>query len=93
MSEQNRYQIEQNFQRRTGEWGGWTKALSWKNEDTWQDTIHQWIDDMLFWWRDQYTVVSEKPSEDGRSGIIEIQVDLPNRRLAAKIKATLIDAN
>ena len=90
MSEQNRYRIEYNFQRATGVWRGWTEAgRRWEMADTWQNAIHQWVDDMGWWWHDECQVVSETPSEDGRSGIIETQVALPSGVVGANFKATL----
>ena len=90
MSAQNRYQIASNYKDRgTWEWRGWGK--SWlETADTWQDATPKWIDHFLP--GADYTVVSETPSEDSKSGIIEIQFDPPQPFcLGVKIKATLIE--
>ena len=89
MSEQNRYRIERNWKKATGEWRVWEK--SWvEKADTWQDAIQEWID--YDWAAEEYTVVSETPSEDGKSGIIEIQlVPAGIYLVGAKLEATLID--
>ena len=91
MSEQNRYQIERNIKTATGNWVGWLGDVLGETADTWQDAIHKWLDRDV-WTVGEYTVISETPSEDGKSGIIEIQfVDPPTSFWeGAKIKATLI---
>ena len=91
MSEQNRYRIESNYKSRvTEEWIGWDRGWFWKTADTWQDAIQKWIDRICA--AEEYTVVAETPSEDSKSGILEIQFDPQHRFwLGAKAKATLIE--
>ena len=95
MSEQNRYRTTFNYKsRETEEWTGWIEYGARVRADTWQDAIQEWLDSG--WAAADYTVVAETPSEDGRSGIIEIQFDTPQYfRAGAKIgvqfKATLIE--
>ena len=94
MSAQNRYRTTFNYKsRETEEWAGWkNSAYWWETADNWQDAIQEWIDYACGAAPDEYTVVSETPSEGGKSGIIEIQFDPPHRFLeVAKIKATPID--
>ena len=90
MAEQNRYRASLNYKRsETDEWSGWRNTNGWDIADTWQDAIQAWLD---YAWSGEYTVVAETPSEDGRSGIIEIQFDPPRDFYAGlKIKATLIE--
>ena len=94
MSEQNSYRIERNYKKATGEWRGWGKSVV-ATVDTWQEATQWWLGQ--FWAAEEYTVVSENPSEDSRSGIIEIQFDPPRDlgwlgvRLGVKIKATLVE--
>ena len=91
MSEQNRYQITWSY-KSEGAWAGWVDSGLMEKGDTWQDAIQTWIDDS---WgiMVSYEVVSETPAEDGRSGIIEIQLDTPLsvKWVGAKFKATLIE--
>ena len=95
MSAQNRYRASFNYKRSETE--GW---LGWRDShygaeysypaDSWRDAILEWLD--RAWPAGDYTVVAETPSEDGRSGIIEIQHD-PSSVFAGeveKIKATLL---
>ena len=95
MPEQNSYQMSANYKNEQG-WSGWTPVDIWSG-DTWQDAIKTWLLD-IGWWRRpwslgvEYTVVSETPSEDGRSGILVTQFDPTGFNTAAKIKATIIDA-
>ena len=99
MSEQNRYRIAWNYKSSENEeWAGWKNSSPFRKNsvwretaDTWQDAIQRWID--YAWPAGEYTVVSETPSEDGKSGTIEIQfVDQPRDFWeGAKIKATLIE--
>ena len=91
MSEQNRYRIALNRKtRETEEWEGWKNRDYWRETaDNWQDAIQEWLD--IFWTAGRYTVISETPSEDGRSGINEIQFDAPYYYVSAKVKATLIE--
>ena len=85
MPGQNRYNISYDV------WDeGWDEDYDvWKG-NTWQDAIHNWTDG----WMDSYTVLSETPSEDGRSGLLMIQEDKTwraNTFLVWKVKATVID--
>ena len=95
MPAQKRYRIDRNYKRReTGEWTGWagpTALLFGLWADTWQGAIKKWI--ARDWAAEEYTVVSETPSEDDKSGIIEIQLDTPLsvKWVGAKFEATLID--
>ena len=89
MPEQNRYRIERNYKTEQG-WLGWIDSAWMEAADTWQDATQKWLDDMG-WIEVSYKVSAEKPSEGGRSGIIEIQVDPPGFYVGAKIKATLIE--
>ena len=92
MSEQNRYRKSFNYKRsETEEWEGWIDSDWLKPADNWQDAIQDWL--AQAWPEGKYTVVAETPSEDGRSGIIEIQHNpsaiFPGA--AEKIQATLIE--
>ena len=93
MSGQNRYRIERDYKKVTGErrgWKGWIDDDYHETADTWQNAIHQWVDDM--WWRTgEYQVVSETQTEDGRSGIIEITFREAGLWVEVKVKATLIE--
>ena len=84
MSGKNRYQIQCDYQHKTGDWEALEATEPWY-WDTWQDAIHNWL-------TSSYEVLSETPSEDGRSGIIEIQLD-PSVYYykGAKVTATLIE--
>ena len=64
MSEQNRYWIS--YWSQSG--GGWWKTGVWMG-DTWQDAIHNWADS----WMESYEVVSENPSADNMSGIMNVK--------------------
>ena len=95
MSEQNRFRQSINYKRReTEEWSGWRDSYygaeyyGAETADTWQDAIQTWLDR----WH-PYKVVAETPSEDGKSGILEIQFDPLESftLLGLKIKATFID--
>ena len=89
MSEQNRYQIASNYKScETEEWEGWKHSDWWETADNWQDAIRDWL--IMSWAAVEYKVVAETPSEDGQSGITEIQfVDPPRDFWAgAKIQAT-----
>ena len=87
MSEQNRYRMSHEY--KDGGWIDRDDVGVWAG-DTWLGATQEWID--RYWPSEEYTVVSETPSEDGRSGILEIQFDTPPRFwLGVKIKATLID--
>ena len=88
MSEQNSYRIVCDYKRHT-EWSGWIDNHWWSAADTWQDAIQKWLD--RAWPAEDYTVVSETPSGDGRSGIIEIQFAPTGFNAAAKVKATIIE--
>ena len=56
--------------------------------DTWQDAIHNWAEGILT----SYQVVSATPSEDGRSGIMEIKdMEDDSQPIIKLIQATLIE--
>ena len=90
MSEQNRYRIAINYKdRETEEWAGWRDKHFWrKTADNWQDAIQECID---YAGPAEYTVVAETPSEDGKSGIIEIDFGPTDFWAGLKIKATLVE--
>ena len=88
MSKQNRYRIERNYKYKTGGWEGWVEVWS-VSGDTWQDAIRKWVD-YMGWIAGSYQVVSETPSEDGRSGITETQFE-PGFYVGVKFKATVIE--
>ena len=68
MAKQNRYQIS----RSDNECPEWNISSDVWSGDTWQDAIQQWLkNDRIK--ATTYQVASETPSEDGRSGITEIQ--------------------
>ena len=98
MSEQNRYRLDAHYTTNKGAESGWVRSYGSKPGDTWQDAIHEWLDRRWPTGTYAYTVISETPSEDGRSGIIETQFDRPDWRVKrkdwwveVKFKATLID--
>ena len=87
MSEQNNYRIALNYKRReTEEWSGWVESGWWKTADNWQDAIQECLDDIGV--PAEYTVVAETPSEDGKSGIIEIEFDPTDYWVGLKMQAT-----
>ena len=93
MSAQNHYRIDRNYKTSTG-WQKWIEDVVGETADTWQDAIPKWID--RYWSTEEYTVVAETPSEDSRSGIIEIQFDTPQYfwagvKIGVKFKAILIE--
>ena len=90
MSEPNSYQIDRNYKQETGEWQGYTDDGVRRTSDTWKDAIRQWLVDVV-WIDDECLVVSEIPSEDGRSGSIEIQFDTLGLWVGVKVTATIID--
>ena len=54
--------------------------------NTWQDAIKNWL------WDTSYKVISETPSEDGRSGIMEIHQTPPPEVFGwNQVQATFID--
>ena len=92
MAEQNHYQIS--YESPPTEDQCFTVGV--RPGDTWQQAIHNWLAED--WYKDagisyqghgisSYEVVSETPSEDGKSGVMAIWEEL---WLVAKIKATLI---
>ena len=90
MAEQNRYKISYAYQV-----SGWSSIGVWTGE-TWQDAINNWIDDWRKVWDVSYQVISEKPEEDGKSGLMDIIQDLPqesNARflLVRNVRATIIE--
>ena len=100
MSEQNRYRIEHDYKTEKG-WSGWVSwPVAWSG-DTWQSVISKRLKDIEgIVGSSKVTVVSEIPSEDGRSGIIETQLERPGWWVEVnqpdwweevKIKATLIE--
>ena len=86
MSGQNRYRIYRNYKSHGWDGGEWTG-------DTWQDAIRDWLDE--YWisaWGGPYQVMSETPSEDGRSGSMYIQHKLRSGSVPDhQVKATLIE--
>ena len=85
MSEQNRYRLSREYK---NEWWIDDEKYVWMRADSWQNAIHTWLEN----WGISYQLVSETPSEDSKSGIIEIQFDPPRDfLLGVKIKATLIE--
>ena len=93
MSEQNRYRISSNYKTERGsEWTGWLEDghNGWPG-DTWQDATCKKLDDIK-WIVGEYQVVSETPAEDGRSGILEIQLlERAALWVEVKLKATIIE--
>ena len=91
MSARNRYHISGGREEDTG-WSGFMNEGGWWTGDTWQDAIRNMLEqDWEEDWYGSYQVVSETPSADGRSGIIELQVEPPGAVVGAKYKATLIE--
>ena len=89
MSAQNSYRLDSSYKRPTG-WSGWVGGSGLWPGVTWRDAIQKWLDEC--WIEGSYKVVSETPSEDHRSGIIEIQVDSePDFWVGVKIKSTLLE--
>ena len=88
MSEQNNYWIALKHKRREAEeWESWRNSdYWWETADNWQDAIQECLADIAP--AAEYTVVAETPSEDGKSGIIEIQFGPTNVCAGMKIKAT-----
>ena len=85
---QNRYNLSVSYKRE-----GWLDDGVWPG-DTWQDAIQNWVDDWLDIWAISYQVVSQIPSEDGRSGIMTIKDEqLPDSLVVEKVKATIIENN
>ena len=63
MSDQHRYRVTYtNEVMGRWDWETWTGQ-------TWQEAIHNWTSE----WISPHTVLSEIPSEDGRSGVLVIQ--------------------
>ena len=92
MVAQNRYRISRNYKTKQG-WSRaeWIDDDSCRTADTWQEAIQKWVDDVRRL-AGAYQVISETPSEDTLSGIIEIQlVPAMSFWAGAKFKATLID--
>ena len=93
MSEQNRYRIDGTYRYQDGYTEGWQACGVWPG-DTWQDAIQKLLE---YWYKNidvSYQVVSEKPSEDGRSGIMEIQhVPMSHLRMKNHFQATLLENN
>ena len=89
MSEQNRYNISYRW-RVTASY--WHACGVWPG-DTWKEAIHNWIKS---WDEDlgdlPYTVLSEKPSEDGRSGTMDIKEDVDQGGVYTA-KASIIEDN
>ena len=74
MSAQNHYQMSCNYKGESG-WSGWIEDDSVCLGDTWQDAIKNWLDDTDNYLDDTdvlYKSISATPSEDGKSGVIEI---------------------
>ena len=89
MSEQNRYRIARDYKKETGEWRGWIEDVWRETANTWQETSRKRLHEDSP--PGSYQVLSETPSEDGQSGIIQTQYTPPDFWVAAKVKATLID--
>ena len=88
MSEQKRYRIERQYKREAG-WSGWIDDDIVLPGGKWQDATQKWLNEL---WYGLYTVVAETPSEDGQSGIIEIQFNQQEGFwFGTKIKATPIE--
>ena len=87
MAEQNRYRIDYMYTFRDGWWGSNTVP-----GDTWQDAIHTWVSYHHRRSEDvEDKVVLETPSEDGRSGTMEIKQPGGPRRVIRGIRATIIE--
>ena len=87
MSEQKSYEISYEYQPAKWRWDCWVPG------DTWQDAIHNWLERRHKGWEvPLYQVISETPSEDGLSGIMEITEDKkPESFLVVRnINATII---
>ena len=85
MSEQNRYQVSYAYYKDLGP--DWFEDRL-RVADTWQDAIYNWLEERFSALDYSYQVVSETPSEDGRSGIMEITDD---PQLMGQVKATIIE--
>ena len=91
MSKQNRYQISYEFAKSDA--GGDACVMP---GETWQQALDGWQEVYCYkGWDKEYQVVSVKPSEDGRSGIMEIiggtLYAIPEIGTLRKVKATLIE--
>ena len=78
MSELNSYQIEIFGVGQTK--GKWIRDGELWTGDTWQKAIQDWIDEWNYYFDTSYQVISENPSADGRSGIMEIQGNIPPKK-------------
>ena len=94
MSEQNLYAISYEYYKGKSKADDCTKLQpdGWDEAgplpgDTWQDAAHDWLTHHCVM-NEPYQVVSETPSEDSRSGIMEITDDNPGRQY---VKATIIE--
>ena len=90
MSEQNRYRIASCYRTKQGAESGWIRSFGAWSGATWQDAIRKRLDD-IEGIVGSYQVVSETPSEDGRSGVIETQFDPTDWWVGAQMKATIIE--
>ena len=83
LEEYNDYRIEYEGQ----DHGWWPAGVS--SGATWQDAIHNWIEERQKDYGASYQVISEQPSEDGRDGTLEIQENsLPSDVVAiSKVRA------
>ena len=93
MSTQNRYNISfVHKAKEQAQYGdAWTDSSIIWTGNTWQAACQKWIAEMM----KQHEVLSETPSEDSRSGIMEIKEPMPhgwdNYCVFWKIKANIID--
>ena len=88
MSEQNHYTISCDYKDRRGVWIGWID-YGGGTGDTWQDAIHNSALGVAL---RPYKVLSETPSKDMRSGVIEMsETPLPKPQVLRRVKATIID--
>ena len=90
-SEQNLYKISCEHNDKDG----WFYEGSWM-ADTWQDAIQNWRDEKRKTRGVTFQMLSEAPSEDGRSGIMEVTPDdiLPAWDYlvsAQQVKATIVE--
>ena len=85
MSEQKEYEIAFEVKHKEG----WRRTAV-RVGDTWQEALHGWLEDAYKARGGPYQILSEKPSDDGRSGIMEISEDpLPTVGSLGRVKATL----
>ena len=96
-AEQNSYQMSCSYE--SERWSGhWIKSdwSDWmETADNWQDAAQKGIDGIAPVGSKSglYQVLSETPSGEGRSGIIDIQFDPPRLWRRAKVRANIIEDN